>query len=95
MATKKTYPGPTEYSPIITMTYTAVLADESTDKHAFTMPRPVTCAIAQIRAATTGVVNSAGLATKITTVTGSTPSCTVEVAATALATGDVISLIAW
>ena len=77
------------------MTYTAVAADESTDKHEFTMPRPVTGAIAQIRAAATGIVNSAGLATKITTATGSTPSCKVEVSATAISTGDVISLIAW
>lgn len=89
-----TYPDAPEFIPMIAKSYTAVLGDEATDKHVFDMPRPVSSAIAQIKTATTGVVNHAGLSVKIIEETSSAP-CKVEVAVTALVTGDTIDLLAW
>lgn len=92
----KTYPDVPQYAPIITKSFVATADTASADYHEFAMERPVTNAIAQIQAKTTGVVNSAGLAVTITTVTtAGSESCTVKVAATAITADDVISLIAW
>lgn len=87
------YPDVSKFMPIECATFTAVAATVTADYHEFTMSRPVTNVIAQIQAATTGVVNSAGLAVTITTVDDE--SCKVKVAATAITLGDVINIVAW
>lgn len=78
----------TRYVPMETFTHTAVAADATADYVEFTVPYAPKGMIAQIKAATTGVVNSAGLA-----VTYNSTSGKVKVAATAITAGDVISLI--
>lgn len=92
----KTYPDVPQYAPIITKSFVATAATATADYHEFAMPRPVTNAIAQIQAKTTGAENATGLAVTIATVTtAGSESCTVKVAATAITAGDVINLIAW
>lgn len=86
------YPNCSSFKPIETLTFTAVDATVTADYHEFVMDRPVTNVIAQIQSST-GVVNSAGLAVTITTVANT--SCKVKVAATAIALGDVINIIAF
>lgn len=92
----KTYPDVPQYAPIITKSFVATATTASVDYHEFVMERPVTNAIAQIQAKTTGAENATGLAVVITTVTtAGSESCTVKVAATAITADDVINLIAW
>jgi hypothetical protein len=87
------YPNPTAFTPVEVATFTATATTATNDFHEFTMTRPVKNVIAQIQAATTGAVNTAGLAVTITTVTDT--SCKVKVAATAITAGDVINVVAW
>jgi hypothetical protein len=92
----KTYPNVPEFVAMEVASHVAVAADVTAKYYEFSMDRPVTKVIAQIQATTTGVVNAAGLAVTITTVTTEgSESCKVKVAATAIDLGDVINIIAW
>lgn len=66
--------------------------DAANECYTFTMARPVTNAIAQIQAATTGVVYSAALAVIITHAGN---ACTVTVSGTDIAAGMICNIIAW
>ena len=87
------YPVESQFLPFEVASFVATATTAGNDYHEFTMNRPVTKVIAQIQAATTGVVNATGLAVTITTVAGT--SCKVKVAATAITAGDIINIIAW
>ena len=89
----KTYPDVPQFVPMEVMSFVAVAQTATDDYHEFSVDRPVTKAIAQIQATTTGVENAAGLAVTITTVAGT--STKIKVAATAITLGDVINVIAW
>jgi len=69
-----------------------VVVTEATS-YIFDIGRPITKAIAKIKAMTTGADNPTGLLVTIATVEDT--SCKITVGATAFATGDVINVIAW
>lgn len=73
--------------PVFVGSYTAVADDETNDTHEFVFTQPVTNAIVQVRA-TAGTLNETGLDVDIA-------SGKVSVKVTTLATGDIISVIAW
>lgn len=78
----------TQYKAIETFSKVAVAGDATVDYVEFDMPYTPVGIISQVRSVTTGAANTAGL---VTTFAGGK----IKVAVTALAVGDVVSVIAF
>lgn len=82
------------FMPIEVFNYTAVSADEATDKHVFSMDYKPSGFIAQVFSKTSGAINNTGL-TVVSVLNTTTKKYDLTVSVTTLGAGDLIHLIAW